>query len=585
MMAIISRLSFFKNCFPPICGILFCLLAASTAVNGQTFYKGVDLSYVNEMEDCGAVYYENGTAKDPYAIFSNQGANIVRLRLWHTPEWTEYSTLSDVKKAIGRTRDAGMSTLLDFHYSDTWTDPGAQQIPSAWEETATLEALADSVYYYTYAVLKQLGDEDLLPELVQLGNEINGNILLKEGEDLYPVDWGRNKLLLDKAADAVEAINDEFSAAIKTILHVAKPEDAIHWFNSAAQNDINRYDIIGLSYYPGWSSLSLREAAQHVKMLKDAHGKEVLIAETGYPWTLSSKDNANNVLGNDNLLAVYSGASPDSQRDFLIELTYLVKENGGLGVVYWEPAWVSTPCSTLWGEGSHYENATFFDFDDNLNSAADFLGYDYTIQPEGLKEVEVKFLVEMVGVDTANGAFLTGDFTGDPWQHESMTHIKKRIFELTTTIPGRSEGAYIFYNRNSWLNAYRESVPTSCALYWGDHRKYVIQNQPVSFETQWSSCAGINWEDDEEPVLGIGKGSAGTTNQLYPNPTTGILYINSLRSSDRIAVYDVTGKQISPSQLLRRSNEILDLTGLPRGIYTIKVIGKDSIDTSKIILH
>lgn len=584
MMAIINGLSLFRNCSHSFFGILFSLLATTTVVSGQTFYKGVDLSYVNEMEDCEAVYYENEIAKDPYAIFSDQGANLVRLRLWHSPDWTDYSTLADVKKSIIRTKDAGMQTLLDFHYSDTWTDPGAQQIPAAWSTVETLEVLADSVYDYTYAVLKHLGNEDLLPELVQLGNEINGNILLKEGEDLYPVDWSRNKLLLDKAADAVEAINNEYGTSIRTVLHVAKPEDAIHWFSSAAQNGISRYDIIGLSYYPGWSSLSLREAAQHVKVLKDTHGKDVLIVETGYPWTLSSYDNANNVLGSDNLLAVYSGTNPASQRDFLIEFSYLVKENGGLGVVYWEPAWVSTPCSTLWGEGSHYENATFFDFDNNLNAAAEFLGYDYSVKPEGLEEVEVKFLVEMVGVDTANGAFVTGDFTGDPWQHEPMTHIKKRIFEFTTTIPGRSEGAYIFYNRSSWLNAYRENVPSDCALFWGDHRKYVVKNEPISFDQQWSSCAEIDWEDDEEPVLGIGKDDAGTTNHFYPNPTTGIVYIASLRTSDQVVLYDVAGKRMKTSPLWRQSTA-LDLTGLPSGIYMVKVIGKDATYTSKIILH
>lgn len=585
MMAIINGLSLFINCSHSFFRILFSLLATTTVVSGQTFYKGVDLSYVNEMEDCGAVYYEDNVAKDPYAIFSDQGANLVRLRLWHTPDWTDYSTLTDVKKAIARTKDAGMQALLDFHYSDTWTDPGAQQIPAAWSALETLEALADSVYDYTYTVLKQLADEDLLPELIQLGNEINGNILLKEGEDLYPVNWNRSKHLLDRAADAVDAINNEHGTSMRTVLHVAKPEDAIHWFNSASQNDINRYDIIGLSYYPGWSTLSLRETAQYVKVLKDTHGKDVLIVETGYPWTLSSNDNANNVLGSDNLLAVYGEVSPESQRDFLTEFTYLVKESGGLGVVYWEPAWVSTPCSTLWGEGSHYENATFFDFNNNLNAAAEFLGYDYTIQPEGLQDVEVKFAVEMIGVDTANGVFVTGDFTGDPWQHEPMEHVKKRIFEFTTTIPGRSEGAYIFYNRNSWLNAYQESVPSNCALYWGDHRKYVIQDQSISFEYQWNSCAGINWEDVEEPVLGVDAHDAGISNYPYPNPSTGIIYVPSLKNNDIIAVYDVTGKHISPDQLWRHSPDALDLSGLPRGIYTIKVIGKDSIHTSKIMLH
>lgn len=82
------------------------------------FYFGADLSYVNEMEDCGAVYRKDGQARDPYALFAELGTNLVRVRLWHNAEWTKYSDLDDVRQTIRRARAAGMEVLLDFHYSD-----------------------------------------------------------------------------------------------------------------------------------------------------------------------------------------------------------------------------------------------------------------------------------------------------------------------------------------------------------------------------------------------------------------------------------------------------------------------------------
>src|SRR5690606_34421078 len=100
--------------------------------NTITFYYGADLSYVNEMEDCGAVYKDkNNVAKDVYQIFKEEGANIIRIRLWHNPTWTNYSNFEDVKTSIQRSKSKGMRVLLDFHYSDTWADPSNQQIPAA----------------------------------------------------------------------------------------------------------------------------------------------------------------------------------------------------------------------------------------------------------------------------------------------------------------------------------------------------------------------------------------------------------------------------------------------------------------------
>ena len=108
--------------------IVFLLMLPASAL-AEDSWRGVDLSYVNELEDCGAEYRQGDAVKDPYEILADAGANIVRLRLWVNPDWTSYSTFDDVRKSLKRAKEAGMRTLLDFHYSDDWAHPGKQLRP------------------------------------------------------------------------------------------------------------------------------------------------------------------------------------------------------------------------------------------------------------------------------------------------------------------------------------------------------------------------------------------------------------------------------------------------------------------------
>ncbi len=363
--------------------VLTLALSVCTALAQEStppFYFGVDMSYVNEVEDCGAVYRENGQAVDPFALFAERGANLVRARLWHNPDWTNYSTLEDVKRTFRRAQDAGMITLLDIHYSDTWADAGTQQIPAAWQglETDGLEA---AVYEYTTAVLTELAAEGLTPAFVQIGNETNGGIL-KQGADQI---WARDARLFNAGIRAVR----DFSSTVKILLHVAQPENTLWWFTQAEAAGVTDFDVIGVSYYPQWSTFSIADMGAHVTTLRQRFNKEVMILETGYGWTRETAgDNADNVL--DQGLRGYS-FSPDGQYRFLTDLTQSLISNGASGVVYWEPAWVSTGCATRWGVGSHWENATFFDFQ-NQNEVLEginFLNAPYlipTILPDGVIE-------------------------------------------------------------------------------------------------------------------------------------------------------------------------------------------------------
>jgi len=157
--------------------LIFLIVSLSvTTLRSQTFYKGGDFSYVKELESCGVQWKENNTVKDVLAIFKDNGANIVRLRIWHTPS-TGNNGYSDTESMIARAKALGIKVILDFHYSDTWADAGNQKCPAAWLDVVNNDALlADSLYNYTKKTLLSLKDKDLMPEFVQVGNETNGGM-------------------------------------------------------------------------------------------------------------------------------------------------------------------------------------------------------------------------------------------------------------------------------------------------------------------------------------------------------------------------------------------------------------------------
>jgi len=341
-------------------------------LNSNVFYYGADLSYVNEMEECGAVYKDfNDNDNDPYKIFAEAGTNLVRIRLWHNPTWTNYSNINDVKKSIQRAKSEGIQVLLDFHYSDTWADPSQQEIPSAWlGQINNTNVLGDLLYNYTFDTLNDLANSDLLPDIVQVGNEINA-MILQNGEVKWPIDWIRNSSLINKGIKAVRDVASLKNKKIEIMLHIAQPENGLWWFEQANAAGVTDYDWIGLSYYPLWSEYDLNSINAPIKTLIETYDKRLMIVETAYPFTLENVDNANNILNEDALISGFP-ASQQGQLDYLNALKAKVFESGGEGVIYWEPAWVSTSCSTLWASGSHWDNATLFDHNNKSNLGMQF---------------------------------------------------------------------------------------------------------------------------------------------------------------------------------------------------------------------
>ncbi len=374
--------------------------AAQAAPQGTTkTYLGVDISYANEMEDCGAVYRAEGQTVEPYAFFKSAGANLARIRIWNDPTWTAYSNLKDVKRSIAKARKAGLQVLLDFHYSDDWADGDKQIAPKAWARLSTQDQ-AKALYAFTRDTLAELDREGLMPDLVQVGNETNGEIVSSLAKAKEPIDWTRNALLFNAGIKAVRDAGAASAIKPRIMLHIAQPENVEPWFAAATKAGITDFDLIGISYYSKWSKRSMAQLGQTIDRLRHLYAADVLVVETAYPFTTENADSSPNLLGEDSLVPGYP-ATPAGQKKYLVDLTRTVFASGGVGVVYWEPAWLSTKCKTRWGQGSNWENAALFDFKGQALEGVDWLKTPYAMP------VDVTFRLAAHG---EAARYIDGDF-------------------------------------------------------------------------------------------------------------------------------------------------------------------------------
>lgn len=315
-------------------------------------YVGGDISMLTKYEDAGVVYKnKNGTAVQPLTFFKEQGLNIMRVRLFVDPSKdNDKGVCQDIAyvKALGkRIKDAGMSFMLDFHYSDTWADPGKQWTPDAWKTLSDAQ-LYDKIYEYTKECLQQLKAGGATPDFIQTGNEISYGMLWgtkaavgnNQVNRCYTTssaaNWNRFFQLLKKAG---QACREECPQA-KIILHserTPKPNVLTDYFDRMKNNGID-YDIIGLSYYPAYhGNLNTLETALNTLENKN-YGKDIMIVETGYcyAWPLTDSNNDGKEDGYD-----YTSTYPyteEGQRHFTADLVAKLNNHSSVkGLLWWWP--------------------------------------------------------------------------------------------------------------------------------------------------------------------------------------------------------------------------------------------------------
>lgn len=318
-----------------------------------SFYRGADLSFLPMLENTNTVFYDKeGNVADALDLMKERGMNIVRIRLWHTPSDAQ-SSFEEVKAFSHLVKSKGLQTWLTVHYSDTWADPGSQSKPAAWANLS-FEILKDSVFNYTKKIVQQMH-----PDIIQIGNETNNGFLWPEGK------LSTNKQqYLELAQQGIFAVR-EFGGNAKIMLQFAGYESADWFFGEINSLD---FDMIGLSYYPWWHGKSLDDLGSAMAQLKNKYAKDVLIAETAYPFTLGWNDWTTNIVGNqDQLISTYP-ATETGQKAFFKALTTKVKDVKGIGYCYWAPDWVAFngPESE---NGSPWENLCLFDFENKETEA------------------------------------------------------------------------------------------------------------------------------------------------------------------------------------------------------------------------
>ena len=324
----------------------------------MSLMKGMDVSMLRELEECGAKYYFNEEEMDIFQIFSKTGVNAVRLRLWHTPfskeELPYGGGTNDLLTTIllaQRIMRYGLDFILDIHYSDFWTDPKKQIKPKAWENLHGVE-LENAVYNYTKKVLNELKAFDIKTKYVQVGNEITKGFLWPDGH--IENHEGMVKLL----RAGIQAVK-EFDPDIKIILHLDYGTDnALYreWFHMIEPYHLE-FDIIGMSYYPYWNG-DLQSLLFNMNDISKTFGKDIIVAETAFGYTSDSFGCKGMIFSDELAETVPYEISKEGQKHFMKDLMntlHNVEENHGLGFIYWEPSWLPIKeCTWATKEGCVY---------------------------------------------------------------------------------------------------------------------------------------------------------------------------------------------------------------------------------------
>lgn len=309
----------------------------------SVFYKGMDLSFVPQGEAEGMVIKDfDETVMDPLDLAAKYGVNAVRLRLWNQPENVPeakgYCGIEDTIAMAKRIRAHGMSFMLDFHYSDFWADPGNQTKPLAWKGLHGGE-LEEAVYRFTRDMLMKLEAEGVLPDIVQIGNEIRSGLLFPDGE--LPDVQGMVKLV-NAGIRAARAVAD--ADRMQIMIHLdqgGRYRFISDWFTNALQEGMDDFDVIGLSYYPFWHGTFADLKDTMERLIKDFH-KPIMVVETAHAWRCV-KDG---FVDEAQVKIAGIAASEEGQKkvvDIIMNIVASLPDEMGQGVYYWEP--LCMPCN------------------------------------------------------------------------------------------------------------------------------------------------------------------------------------------------------------------------------------------------
>ena len=336
----------------------------------ENFILGMDVSSLIAEEQSGVRYYDlDGQEKDLLQILAENGVTHIRVRVWNDPYDAQGRGYGggncDIENALQigqRATQYGMKLIVDFNYSDFWADPGKQMVPKAWEGM-DIETKTAALYDYTRESLQLLRDGGVDVGMVQVGNETNNGMA---GE----TDWDKILPLMAAGSRAVREVYPEALVAV----HFTEPQNNGNYRYFAdilAQGGLD-YDVFGSSYYPFWHG-TRENLIKVLTEINQDYGKYVMVMETSWPYTPEDTDFSGNSINADSSVARDYPFSPQGQADEVRDVIAAVAlVPGGIGVCYWEGAWITVPGgsweanSALWEQyGSGWASSFAAEYDPN----------------------------------------------------------------------------------------------------------------------------------------------------------------------------------------------------------------------------
>ncbi|WP_426490930.1 glycosyl hydrolase 53 family protein [Hymenobacter sp. 102] len=566
-------------------------LSTFSAASAQSFAKGADTGWLQQMEANNYLFYnDQGVQQDCFQILKDKGINSIRLRVWVTPSMTDWvnghCSPAEVVTMATRAKNMGFRVMIDFHYSDSWADPGKQTKPAAWASHSFAQLLTD-VYDHTYSVLSALKTNGVTPEWVQVGNEIPGGMLWPEGSSTN--NFGQLTQLINKGYEAVKAV----SPTTKVVVHLDKGNDnaRFRWFFDQLTTNGGKYDVIGMSYYPYWLNqdytASINNLQANLKDMVSRYNKEVVVAEVGGDCA----------------------TAPQNVYDMLVAVQQAVRnvpDNKGLGVFYWEP------------EGyrsfSGYQLSAWNNNGRPTLAMNAFLGTSTSPQPVFNPVANPGFEADGAATQTPAG-WLTrttsntsnaADYTETNGQTSSyrLTHWLGTAYQVTTyqTLTSLANGTYTL---RAWVM--NGGGQTTCQLYaknFGGTEKNVAL--PVSGSWTQIQIPGIqvsngqceigllsdanagNWcsLDNVELVSATVTGAAQAAQApffvAFPNPATTELTLTHLpgTGTTTVRIYSATG-QLVLTRKITAARPRIDIAELVPGPYTLQL--EDGAATQQFI--
>ena len=347
-------------------GLLFIpalLIALAPQAKAQAYATGADLSFLAKCEQDGIVFKENGQPKDVLVMLREHHYNWVRLRIFNNPATSPDKLPNDLPYTIAlaeRAHKLGFKVLLDFHYSDSWADPDKQYPPEAWKKLKHKQ-LTEAVFTYTRDTIAAFKAAGVMPEMVQVGNEITHGMLWPDGK--LPDNWDNFADLLKAGVKGIDAGRGN-APRPRIMIHIERSGEleAAYWFYDNLIREKVPFDVIGLSYYPNWHG-PIAKLRTNLHDLALRYQMPVIVVETAYHYA------PGDFIGK----KADFPETPAGQRDFLQAVDKAVRDMPrglGQGVFWWEPA----------AEGDLTERS-FFDAKGNVEPVIN--AFDKTSNPAG----------------------------------------------------------------------------------------------------------------------------------------------------------------------------------------------------------